>query len=153
MVSALGRAIWNCLSQEETVVAILVEAGQMSVSKARSGDAGEKEAGLKQLRKRLNDENARPDVLEALDAGIEAFNQVRKQARNALSHAHPFTVGYDEQGAYHPGLAHTSRGVERRLADGPAELLDLAHEVEEAIEPLSRARDAVRKHCAPRRRF
>ena len=34
----------------------------------------------------------------------DAFRNARREYRNALSHASPFTVGYDADGTYLPGL-------------------------------------------------
>jgi hypothetical protein len=146
MVSALGRAVWTFLSLEESVVAILYEGGHSDLGSARSGTAGGKESALKGLRQQLKDEGASLDILAALDAGIEAFPHARVEWRNVLSHAHPFTAGYEEDGTYLPWLGFTDRkGHYRTVALDANDLLEIAHRIEDAISPLGSARRAVRQ--------
>lgn len=144
IIAALGRAMWNFLNLEETVVAILYEAGQMGLSEARSLPAGGKEAELKHLLRIVEAaKESAPDVVPALATAIDAFARARKEYRNALAHAHPFTVGYDDHGAYLPGVGHTSRGRYRQLAGAPSDLHEMAHRIEDAIDPLSKARTTL----------
>jgi hypothetical protein len=65
--------------------------------------------------------------------------------RNQVSHAHPYTAGVDANGDYLPGLSYTAKdGTSKTIAAVPADLLALADQVEQAINPLEAARDAVR---------
>jgi len=54
-------------------------------------------------------------------------------------------------GTYLPGLAYTAKNGQSRktVARSPADLLDLAARIEQAIDPLSRVRDAVNKLPLP----
>ena len=145
MIAALGRALWNFLSLEESVVAILHEAEFQALDEARRGTAGSKESALRGLRNKLNEQGAPADVIDEVDRGIEAFSAARSEWRNAISHAHPFTAGYAEDGTYLPGLSYTPpRGVHRTIARNAADLHQIAHRIEDAIDPLSDAREAVR---------
>ncbi|MGA9634481.1 MAG: hypothetical protein WBQ41_04485 [Solirubrobacterales bacterium] len=127
-------------------MAILHEGGEMSLSEARAGTAGEKENGLRRLLKRLRAEQAPQGTLDALDEAIRAFAEIRSEKRNVVSHAHPFTSSHDADGTYRPGLMYTdNEGRERRVADGPEDLLKIARDAEEAIGPLSQARKRVRE--------
>ena len=58
VVAALGRALWNFLPLEESVVAILYEGGAMTLTDARSLMASGKEHALVDLKDRLQGEQA-----------------------------------------------------------------------------------------------
>jgi hypothetical protein len=68
---------------------------------------------------------------------------MREEVRNAISHAHQFTV----EGAERPvgtGLMFLPRdGAQRTLATTAEDLYALACRVEELIEPMTAARNAV----------
>ncbi|MHA6969372.1 hypothetical protein ACX5K5_16925 (plasmid) [Glutamicibacter bergerei] len=65
--------------------------------------------------------------------------------RNVLLHAHPYTAGEDGRGNYLPGLAYTAPDGKswKTISPTPEDLLDLAIEIEQAIDPLDEARVAV----------
>lgn len=142
MVSALGRALWNFLALEEIVVAVLYESGAHSLNDARSMMAGPKEKAMQALRDAWSRQAAPASVIEALDGAISAFGLARSEHRNALGHAHPFTAGYDDDGTYLPGLNFVTSTGSSSAADARA-LHHLAHQIEEAIDPVSAARSAV----------
>jgi len=145
MVAALGRAQWNFFSLEETVVAILYEAGEFSLVSGRSLTAGDKAKCLRKLIARLEGEGAPQDVADALKKAETAFDHARASYRNALSHAHPFTAGYAQDGTYLPGLAHTTKHLQTVLAREAADLHEIAHRIEDAISPLGDAREALKR--------
>jgi hypothetical protein len=145
MVAALGRALWNFLSLEETVVAILYEGRHADLGKARAGMAGQKEGLLKELRDRLGAEGAPCNLLEQFDEGIDAFAAARRDWRNVITHAHPFTVGYEEDGTYLPGLGYTNIAGERTVAVNAADLLEIAKRIEDSSRPLHDLRKALRE--------
>lgn len=147
VLMALGRAQYTFLSLEETVSAILYEAGMMTLPKARGKMAGEKEQALGNLSVKYRQASTGAGIADALDAAVLAFKEARQLARNKLSHAHPFTAGTDSEGNYLPGLGFTVKDGSswETLASTPEDLLDFAAEVELAIDPLNAARKAVRQ--------
>ena len=145
-LAALGRAIWNFLYLEESVVAILYEAGEYTLGDARALDAGGKERALRQLRSSLEAREAPPELLDSLDSAIAAFSHARSEHRNALAHASPHTAGYDEDGKFRPGLALDLPGGRRLHAATPGHLLEIAHRIEDAATPLAAARRAIREY-------
>jgi hypothetical protein len=142
LISALGRAVWNFLSLEETVVAILYEAGTHDLGEARSMMAGAKAEALRRLGPWLRQRGASHHLVSTIEVAYEAFDLARSEYRNALLHASPFTAGYEEDGTYRPGLAMTTPSglVDARA---PLDLHSLAHRIEDAIDPLSAARMGV----------
>lgn len=116
------------------------------MSEARGKPTGAKERELSKLADLYRQHAGGECAAELLDAAILAFEQAR-QLRNKLSHAHPYTAGTDAEGNYLPGLGYTVRDGSswETLAATPDDLLDMATEVERAIDPLSDARMAVRK--------
>jgi hypothetical protein len=147
ILSALGRALYCFLSLEESLTAVMYDAGAADLSETRSKMAGDKEKALEDLAKRYRAASNGAQVAAVLDAAAVAFGDARKSVRNELLHAHPFTVGYDAKGTYLPGLAYTAKHGKswKTVARSSDDLLDLATEIEHAIDPLSRARDAVKK--------
>lgn len=146
MIAALGRAMWNFFSLEEGIVAILNQAKASDLDASRALDAKEKERRLRQRKDDLARQGAPSDLLTALDKTVEEFRRVRKKYRNALAHAHAFTAGYDDNGTYLPGLSHTAKdGSRLELAREARDLLDIAHEIEEAGKPIDEARRALSK--------
>lgn len=103
VLSALGRALFCLLNLEESVTAILHDAGAATPPLTRAKMAGGKESALADL---ANSYRARPDgkdVADAIDAAVTAFRQARKSVRNELLHAHPFTAGHDAEGRHAGG--------------------------------------------------
>lgn len=147
VLMALGHAQYTFLSLEESVTVILYEAGVMSLPEARGKLAGAKEGELRRLANRYRQHADGQPVAGLLDAAAEAFQQARELVRNKLSHAHPYTAGTDAEGNYLPGLGYTVRDGSswETLSATPDDLLDMATEVERAIDPLSDARMAVRE--------
>ncbi len=126
------------------MAATLARAGAATLSDARSKTAGRKQELMIRLRDSLAGQDADPELVAALDGAIAAFDRARSEHRNVLSHIYGFTVGRDDDGAYLPGVAHvTSDGRDLTVAETPAQLLTIAHEIEEAIDPLDAAREAV----------
>lgn len=143
---ALGRAQYNFLSLEETVTAILYEAGVATLPETRGKMAGTKEKELRKLAERYRAHALGGEIAALLDTAAGAFSMAREVVRNKLSHAHPYTAGRDSEGNYLPGLGYTvSDGSSwTTLSSTPEDLLGLAADVEKAISPLGHARRAVR---------
>lgn len=113
---AFGRAIYNFLSLEETLVAVVYDAGSDPRSTNSNGT----------------------HVAPVLDAAADAFGAARSAIRNHLANSHPFTAGTGASGAHLPGLACTcGKGMREIVATSPTELLDAVEAVEDAINPLS----------------
>jgi hypothetical protein len=149
MIAALGRAMWNFLSLEETAVAILAEVGTHNLTRARALKAGRKEKALKLALTDLRRRNAPPAVLKTLERGIDAFALARAEHRNALAHAGLFTVGYDEDDIYLPGVAlKGDTGTERMIRDA-SELHGEAHAIEDSHALLGEARAAINVFLNP----
>lgn len=147
MLSAMGRALYNFLSLEESVTAVMYDAGAADLSETRAKVAGEKQQALEQLAELYRAASNGASVADLLDAAAASFGDVRARVRNELLHAHPYTEGYQEDGTYLPGLAYTAKDGKswKTVARSPEEVLDLAAQIEDAISPLSAARDAVRR--------
>jgi len=147
VLAALGRALFSFLSLEETVTAILYEAGAASLPETRGKMAGAKEAAMQDLADRYRSASGGVAVAETLDAAVAAFRHARQSVRNELLHAHPFTAGNNSAGNYLPGLAYTAKDGQswKTISRSPQDLLDLAAAVEVALDPLNAARDVVRK--------
>lgn len=145
ILSALGRVLYNFLSLEESVTAILYDSGFSTLSASRAKMAGAKEKELKTLANLYRESGQGEATAAALDHAAETFGQVRKTVRNELLHAHPYTVGKDKEGKYLPGLAYTTKDAAswKTLVQEPRDLLNLASEIENAIDPLSEARRKV----------
>lgn len=149
MIAALGRAMWNFLSLEETAVAILAEVGTHNLTRARALMAGGKEMALKRALTELRRRGAPPTVLKALEKGIEAFALACSEYRNALAHAGLFTAGYDDDGTYLPGIAlKGDSGAERMIRDA-SELHAEAHAIENCSAYLGEARTAITAFLNP----
>jgi hypothetical protein len=145
LLAALGRALFSFLSLEETVTAIVYDAGAATLPMTRAKMAGGKEAALQDLADRYRDLPEGAAIADALDGAVAAFRHARQSLRNELLHAHPFTAGTDSDGQYMPGLAYTARDGKswRTVARGPDDLLELAAAIEEALDPLNSARELV----------
>jgi hypothetical protein len=130
---------------EETVTAILYDAGAESLSESRAKDAGKKEAALKNLADAYRVKPGSEDLGEAIDVAAIAFRRARRSITNVLLHAHPFTASEDSSGRYLPGLAYTAPDGEswRTVSQKPQDLLDLATQIEKALDPLNDARILV----------
>lgn len=124
----------------------MYDAGAADLSATRSKMAGDKQKALEKLAHRYRAASNGAQVADLLDSAAVAFSDARSSVRNELLHAHPFTVGFDAKGIYLPGLAYTAKdGTSwKTVARSPEDLLDLAARIEQAIDPLSRARDAVK---------
>ncbi|VXC36931.1 hypothetical protein [Nocardioides sp. AX2bis] len=145
VLAALGRALFCFLSLEETVTAILTDAGAVPLPMTRAKMAGAKETALQDL---ADDYRAFPkgiEIADALDAAVTAFRHARQSMRNELLHAHPFTAGTDSHGHYLPGLAYTAKDGKswKTVSRSPEDLLDLAAAIEGALDPLNSARALV----------
>lgn len=147
VIAALGRAVYNFLSLEETVSAILYEAQGTPLPETRSKMAKRKEDGLRSLAKKYAATPAGVEVAELLRKAAKALEEAREVVRNRVLHAHPYTAGEDADGEYLPGLAYTAQDGKswQYIAQTPSDLLDLAARVEEAIDPLANARQAVKE--------
>lgn len=145
VVSALGRALFCFLSVEESVTAILYDAGAATLPLARAKMAGDKETALRDLADRYRRSTKGTSVAGALDAAAAAFGTARRTIRNEMLHAHPFTAGEDSDGQYLPGLAYTAKDGKswKTISRSPVDLLDLASDIERALDPLARARRMV----------
>jgi hypothetical protein len=139
------------LALEETVTAILYDAGHADVSVARGMMAGRKSAELRRLAERYRGPGGDTGIAAVVDTGLDAFDAARKEVRNQLLHAHPFTSEPDQEGQYVPGFGYTAADGSswKTIARTPADLLDLATEIEQAIDPLNAARTAVRAMPPP----
>ncbi|MBP3978497.1 hypothetical protein [Microbacterium sp. BLY] len=143
---ALGRAQYTFLSLEESVTAILYDAGAATLPETRGKMAHAKGQALRDLAATYREHPDGLAVAESIDAAFAAFDHARDVVRNKLSHAHPFTAGQDAHGSYLPGLAYTAKDGKswRTLAATPEDLLNFATEIERAITPLGAARRAVK---------
>ena len=108
VVAALGRALYCFLSLEESVTAILFEAGVATLPESRAKMAGPKEEDLDDLAGQYRSVVSGVVVADALDLAVLEFRKARKSVRNILLHAHPYTAGEDGEGNYLPGLAYTA---------------------------------------------
>jgi hypothetical protein len=150
VLSALGRALYCFLSLEESVTAVLseaeAEAGAATLAVTRGKTAGAKEHDLVDLANKYRTSPAGEATADSLDKAAAAFKTARKTVRNELLHAQPYTAGDDESGRYLPGLSYTAPDGQswKTISRTPEDLLDLASEIERALDPLSAARDAVR---------
>jgi hypothetical protein len=89
------------------------------------------------------------DLLHAMDEAIAAFRDARGERRNALTHAMGMsTVGYDVDGTYMPGLGIRAEQLGHRDIRGPEVLLAEAHRIEDALDPLGKARAALNEFMA-----
>lgn len=142
---ALGRAQYTFLSLEESVTAILHDAGAATLSETRGKMAHAKGQALKELAAKYREHPDGLAIAELIDAAFAAFDHARDVVRNKLSHAHPFTAGQDAHRRYLPGLAYTAKDGKswRTLVATPEDLLNFATEIEHAITPLGAARRAV----------
>ena len=144
VLTALGRSIYNFLSLEESVVAILYDAEFAPLNVTRARMAGAKEHQLRSLAKRYRKSTNGSAVAPILVEAADAFHAALAQVRNRVSHSQPYTAGTDEHGEYLPGLAYTAdNGSSQVIVEKPSDLLDLAEQIEEAIDALSAARAAV----------
>lgn len=143
MIAALGRAMWNFLSLEETAVAILATVGTHSLTRARALMAGGKEKALRRAQAELQAKGAPPDVLTAMQRGIGAFGLARSEYRNALAHAGLFTAGYDDDGTYLPGIALKGDSGSERLIRDATELHAEARVIEDCSAQLGEAKVAI----------
>jgi len=141
LISALGRALWNFLYIEETVVAIVWEAGK-EMSPVRSEMAGGKEHHLTALKAEFQKANAPSDLLTAIENAIKAFNVARSEYRNALAHAVPYTVFMEEDGKFQPGLRMKGKYVEHDVQNSK-DMHTIAQNIEQTVNPLNEARFAV----------
>ena len=98
---------------------------------------------LRGLRSSLETRGPPAEVLDSLDSAIDAFAHARREHRNALAHANPYTAGYDEDGTSPPGLALRLADDRQVHAAEPGDLHEIAHRIEDAITPLGTARDAI----------
>lgn len=143
MIAALGRAMWNFISLEEEAVAILAEVGTTTLGAARKLQAGEKESWLRRTLKELRDLGASQELLDSLKLGIDEFGIVRSHYRNGLAHAGLFTVGYEADGTYLPGMSLDPKGADKLIISEASELHALAEEIEDSGSGLGKARRAI----------
>lgn len=129
------------------MTAILHDAGRATLPMTRAKMAYAKESELQDLASLYRASRAGQDVADAIDAAVIAFRRARTSIRNELLHAHPFTAGQDAEGRYLPGLAYTARDGKswKTVSRTPEDLLDLATEIESALDPMSTARTLVRE--------
>ncbi|POH57493.1 hypothetical protein [Arthrobacter glacialis] len=133
------------MSLEESVSAILFEAGASTLPEVQAKMAGSKERELENLADQYRLVASGVVVADALDQAVLEFRKARQSVRNVLLHAHPYTAGEDAEGNYLPGLAYTAADGQswKTVSRTPEDLLDLATNIERAIDPLSVARLAV----------
>ncbi len=112
VLAALGRAVYNFVSLEESVSAIIFDSGADTLSSIRGKMAGDKQKALTALADRYRRSASGEPAAEALSAAAAAFGEARQNVRNILLHAHPYTAGEDAKSNYLPGLAYTARDGE-----------------------------------------
>ena len=146
ILAALGRALYCFLSLEESLTAVMYDAGAADLSETRSKMAGGKEEALKNLAKRYGGASNGAQVAAVLDAAADAFGDARDSVRNELLHAHPFTVGYEADGIYLLGLAYTAQGrqVLENGGSKPGRPGRPSDSDRGSNRPAQRARDAVK---------
>lgn len=143
MIEALGRAMWNALSLDQQIIAILHESGDQAWQEAQRLTAGLLERKLRQFGAAHQDDA--PGVAEAVRQAADAYAAARSNYRNALAHAGAYTASTDELGRPLPGLVHHPRsGGPVMRFESPGALLQVAREIEDAIDPIGEARIVVR---------
>lgn len=143
IATAIGRAIYNFLSLEGQVAALLVDAGESDRTESRKLMAGEKANRLRRAAKRY-DRGGDTAVAQALRAAAKAFDSATRDERNALAHASLFAANRTPEGEVEPGLAMTDGEGNAILATSAEEILDMASRIEAAREPVAAARRAAR---------
>jgi hypothetical protein len=143
MIAALGRAMWNFIAVEEQAAAILHEVGTLDLSDARALDAGGKQNELGRARKDLRRRGAPKELLDQFKQGIEEFGFARSQYRNGLAHAGQFTVRYDEDGTYRPGMSLQPKGEKKLVIKDARELHAVAKAIEDLGSGIGQARRSI----------
>jgi hypothetical protein len=143
MATALGRAIWNFLSLEGQVAALLVECKEADPHEARRWMAGKKANRLRRAAKRY-DSTGDTDAGQKLREASDAFKEATTKYRNALTHAGLFANNRTDEGDIVPGLSRTTESGTEILAIDPEEVLDMARQIEDSRPAVADARRAVR---------
>ena len=143
MAAAIGRVIYNFLSLEGQVAALLVDAHEVDAHEARTLMAGKKESRLLCAAKRY-DRKGDTFVAQALRDAAAAFRAATQDEWNALGHARLFTANRTVEGGVAPGLAMTDGTRSEMLATKPEEILAMASRIEETRPSIADARRAVR---------
>jgi hypothetical protein len=134
-VEALGWAVWNFLYVEETVIRWLwLLQPYRSLSEWRSNTAFGKGVELGRAAKAA----ALPgDLYADIQGWLRRYESMVDDARNAIMHAHAYTVSNGPEG-WLPGLSHTDQhGREHRIAESPDDLHELAGKIERLMLDLS----------------
>lgn len=111
--------------------------------------AGGKEAALRKLGKEMAANGAPVATVEAIDAAANAFGEARREHRNAISHAGALRGGETSDGSMISALSLQSNNLGPRVIRAASDLLAEAHRIEDAINPIERAREMVRSHYSP----
>jgi hypothetical protein len=143
MAMAIGRAIWNFLSLEGQVTALVVECKEADPHEARRLTAGPKVDLLRRAAKRF-DSNGETDAGQKLRDASDAFRVATAQYRNAIAHASLFANKRTDEGEIVPGLARTTENGTEILATSPEDVLDMATQIEASRPAVADARRAVR---------
>lgn len=80
--------------------------------------------------------------MTALENSIDAFSTARKEYRNALAHAVPYTVGLDANGKYQPGLKMHGKEIHHDVQNS-SDIHRIAQKIEETVNSLNNARFAI----------
>ena len=89
VLAALGRALYSFLSIEESVAAILYEAGDCTLPKARAKMAGAKKQALTQLASKYRTSAAGGAVADSLDKAAHSFGVVKDAIPTSCSTPSP----------------------------------------------------------------
>jgi hypothetical protein len=141
--TAIGRVIYNFLSLEGQVAALLVETQESDMTEARELMAGQKASRVRRAAKR-HDRRGDASVAQALRAAADAFDSATQDERNALGHAKLFAADRTVEGDVAPGLAMADGAGAATSATKPEEILAMASRIEAAREPVTAARRAAR---------
>jgi hypothetical protein len=139
-VEALGHVIWNVLFLEEKIVrwlSLLVP--EQPIGRWRTNKtAQQKGKALRRAVRRIEDPGLRDDLL----AWCDRFDDMVKDERNPVAHAHAFTVDMDGR----LGLAYTDRhGNERAVAHSPEELQKIAVRIDGLMGELADQEPRLRR--------
>jgi hypothetical protein len=141
--TAIGRVVYNFLSLEGQVAALLVETQETDLTEARELMAGQKASRVRRAAKRY-DRRGDASVAQALRAAADAFDSATQDERNALAHAKLFAADRTVEGDVAPGLAMTDGAGAATSATKSEEILTMASRIEAAREPVTAARRAAR---------
>ncbi|MCK7556546.1 hypothetical protein MKQ70_16585 [Chitinophaga sedimenti] len=101
---------------------------------------------MKELREALVQQGIPSNLIEILNEGILAFDNVTQDVRNGFAHAVLFSAGYDDEGNYVPGFEIKDATRTRKSFRTPTELHVEAKRIEDAGNALGIFRKEYKKY-------